>query len=273
MLGAIIGDIVGSRFEFIEDFPRDKNFAFFAYNSRPTDDSFMTLAVADALLNCHGDYENLGAEAVKSMVKVAEAHPDTGWGLHFYNWLFKDKKHEPYNSYGNGAGMRVSPVAWIANDEEVLKTLSKSVTEVSHNHPEGVQGAEAVALATFLARKGASKETIRARLTKYYPKLKSPEFTVNNLRYSYGYDLSGEWITCRGSVPQAVEAFLESENFEDAIRNAVCIGGDSDTIGAMTGAIAEAYYGVPDELKTVALSMLTPDLRAIYDRFYEFLHK
>lgn len=267
MIGAIIGDIVGSRFEFIEDDNRDKNFAFFAVGCRPTDDSFMTLAVAKALFIARGDKERLKEIVVSCMKDVAHAHPHTGWGGKFYYWLFKDPYSRPYGSFGNGAGMRISPVGWVADSEDEVKELSKIVTEVSHDHPEGLKGAEAVAMAVFLARTGKSKEQIRAKMQEYYPQLKDENFTIKNIYGHYGYDGLGYWVTCQGSVPQALAAFLDSESFEDAVRNAVWIGGDSDTIGAMAGSIAEAYYGVTPELEEKALSYLTDDLKGLYYAF------
>lgn len=267
MLGAIIGDIVGSRFEFVENDERDKNFTLFTPACRATDDSFMTLAVAKALFLAKGDREKLKSIVVDCMKSVAHAHPNTGWGGRFHQWLFVDRVSRPYNSYGNGSAMRISPVGWVAESEEDVKELSRIVTAVSHNHPEGLKGAEAIAMGVYLARTGKSKEEIRSRLQEYYPVLGDETFTIRNLYGNYGYDENGDWVTCQGSVPQAIVAFLDSVSFEDAIRNAVWIGGDSDTIGAMAGAIAEAYYGVPFELEDVALSYLSEDLKGLYFAF------
>ena len=267
MLGAIIGDIVGSRFEFDEDNRRPKDFELFTKTCRATDDSFMTLAVAKALLLSKGDKERLKEVVVPCMRNLAHEHPNTGWGGGFYKWLFVDANPKPYNSCGNGAGMRISPVGWVADSEEEVKELSRIVTEVSHNHPEGLKGAEAVAMAVYLARTGKPKEEIRARMQEYYPQLKDESFTIANIYGHYGYDDWGNWVTCQGSIPQALVAFLDSNDFEDAIRNAVCIGGDSDTIGAMAGSIAEAYYGVPAELEEKALSYLPDDLKGLYYAF------
>ena len=163
--------------------------------------------------------------------------------------------------------MRISPVGWVAESEEQVKLLSKIVTEVSHNHPEGLKGAEAVAMAVYLARVGKSKEYIRQRMQEYYPQLKDKDFTIKNIYGRYGYDEEGNWVTCQGSIPQAIVAFLDSESFEDAIRNAVYIGGDSDTIGAMAGGIAEAYYGISADLEEKALSYLSDDLKGLYYAF------
>ena len=267
MIGAIIGDIVGSRFEFIEDDNRGKNFAFFTGECRATDDTFMTVAIAQALFLCKGDYTTLADKTINCMRNVAKAHPNTGWGEKFYHWLFDGNSSSPINSYGNGAGMRISPVGWVANSEDELKRLSSIVTGVTHNHPEGIKGAEAIALCVYLARIGADKQIIKKRAAEYYPELNDKSFNISNLQTSYGYDMLGNWVTCQGSVPHAILAFLESDGFEDAVRNAVSIGGDSDTIGAMAGSIAEAFYGVPAELEEKALSYLSDDLKGIYYAF------
>ena len=180
MLGAIIGDIVGSRFEFIDDFMRPKNFALFTSSCHPTDDSLMTLAVAEALLLSKGDHERLKKQVIASMKKVANKHPNVGWGERFHRWLFEESNPQPYNSYGNGAGMRISPVGWVANSEDEVRILSQIVTEVSHNHPEGIKGAEAIAMAVYLARIGKSKNEIRGRMQEYYPELNDKDFTIKN---------------------------------------------------------------------------------------------
>lgn len=265
MIGAIIGDIVGSRFEFVEDGNRGKDFDLFASGCRFTDDSLMTLAVAKALLLSKGNYDNLGGLTVRTMKDIAKPYPRIGWGAMFYKWLFE--RSVPYNSYGNGAGMRISPVGWVAETEEEVKMLSKKVTEISHNHPDGIKGAEAIAMAVYLARIGNDKAYIRERMSEYYPKLKDKYFAIKWLMGNYGYDDWGAWVTCEGSIPHAIVAFLDGENFEDVIRNAVGIGGDSDTIGAMAGSIAEAYYGVSIELEEKALSYLPKDLQGLCHAF------
>jgi len=267
MIGAVIGDIVGSRFEFIESDGRGKNFALFTRGCRPTDDTFMTVAVAQALILCKGDYSSLADKTINCMRSVAKAHPNTGWGEKFYHWLFDGNSSAPINSYGNGAGMRISPVGWVASTEKELKELAATVTGTTHNHPEGMKGGEAVALAVYLARTGADKATIRRRSAEYYPILNDKSFTIASLQADYGYDDLGNWVTCQGSVPHAILAFLEANGFEDAVRNAVSIGGDSDTIGAMAGGIAEAFYGVPAELEEKALSYLSDDLKGVYYAF------
>ena len=165
MIGAIIGDIVGSRFEFVEDGNRGKDFALFASGCRFTDDSLMTLAVARALLLSKGNYDNLGELTIRTMKDIAKPYPRIGWGGMFYKWLFE--RSVPYNSYGNGAGMRISPVGWVAESDEEVKILSKKITEISHNHPDGIKGAEAIAMAVYLARIGKDKSYIRERMSEY----------------------------------------------------------------------------------------------------------
>ena len=201
------------------------------------------------------------------MQELGRAYSNVGYGYNFYHKWLMSSNPKPYNSYGNGSAMRVSPVAWVADSEEQLKELSLMVTDVTHNHPEGVKGAEAIAMGIYLARQGKNKQEIREKLSVYYPILKDKFFTIKSLRGNYGYDFAGGWVTCQGSVPQAIIAFLESENFEDAIRNAVCIGGDSDTIGAMAGSIAEAYYGVSYDMEDRALEYLPEDLKSLYHAF------
>lgn len=256
MLGAIIGDIAGSRFEWNNH--KSKEFELFTEKCFPTDDSIMTVAVAQALLDCGGDYTHLGEKAVYWMQKIGRQYPDCGYGGRFIEWLFSGDPR-PYGSYGNGAAMRVSPCGFIANSLEQAKALSRAVTAVTHDHPEGLKGAEATAAAIWLARQGRSLEEIRAHIqNNYYPL----GFTLDAIRPGYTFD-----VTCQGSVPQAIEAFLESTGFEDAIRNAVSIGGDSDTIAAITGGIAQAYYGIPKEIAEKALTYLDPPLRDVVDRF------
>lgn len=264
MLGAIIGDIVGSRFQFM-DF-KSKEFEFFVPHCTPTDDSFMTLAVAKSLLLTKDwtDLDDLKQRTVLVMKEIAHAHPNTGWGEKFYRWLFV--RSYPYGSFGNGAGMRVSPVGWVAESEEEVKRLSKAVTEISHDHPEGLRGAECVAMAVYLARTGVDKAEIKRRLIEdYYPEL--ADMTLDKIRPYYCIDDGGSWVTCRGSIPQAMTAFFEGENFEDCIRGAISIGGDSDTIACMTGAVAESYYGVSYAMEDRALAYLSDDLKNIYYAF------
>ena len=230
MLGALIGDIAGSKFEWNNI--KSKDFELLTYRCHPTDDSNMTLAVAKAILDSKGQWDLLSENAVQAMQQIGREYP-YGFGHMFNQWVHADDPH-PYNSWGNGAAMRVSPCAWAASSMEEAMLLSDAVTQVTHNHPEGMKGARAITAAIFLARQGKSILEIRDYIHQHYYPL---DFTLDQIRTTYEFDVS-----CQGSVPQAIEAFLESTSFEDAIRNAVSIGGDSDTIAAMAGSIAEAFY-------------------------------
>jgi len=256
MLGAIIGDIVGSRFEWNNN--RSKKFDFLTYKCSVTDDSIMTLAIAKALLESKSDYSDLSENAVKFMQGIGRHYPNCGYGGRFREWIHSDNP-KPYGSYGNGSAMRVSACGFVANSLQEVKQLSKAVTEVTHNHPEGLKGAEATSVAIFLARSGKNLLDIRDYITKnYYPL----NFTLDRIRESYEFNES-----CQDTVPQALEAFFESKNFEDAIRNAISIGGDSDTLAAITGGIAEAYYGIPTEIRKHALTFLDERLLKLLVEF------
>ena len=256
MLGAIIGDIVGSRFEWNNI--KTKEFEFLTYRCFPTDDSIMSLAVAQAILNCNGSYDSLSDEAIKSMHKVGRPYPDCGYGGSFRRWMYSDNP-KPYGSYGNGAAMRVSACGFVATSLEEAKDLSYKVTAVTHNHPEGIKGAEATAVAIYMSRQGKSIFEIRDYInSNYYPM----NFTLDGIRDDYQFN-----ETCQDTVPQALMAFFESESFEDAIRNAISIGGDSDTLAAITGGIAEAYYGIPESIRKHALTFLDQRLLSILNAF------
>ena len=249
MLGAIIGDIVGSRFEWNNH--KDKDFEFLTYKCFPTDDSVMSLAIAQAILVSKPDHSDLSKNAVECMQSVGRNYPNCGYGGGFYKWMFSDNP-QPYNSFGNGAAMRVSAAGFAAESLEEAKELSKLVTEVTHNHPEGIKGAEATAVAIFMAKSGSNMLEIRDYIDKnYYPM----DFTLDEIRDSYQFN-----ETCQDTVPQALQAFFESTDFEDAIRNAISIGGDSDTLAAICGGVAEAYYGIPTDIRKHALTFLDQKL-------------
>ncbi len=257
MLGAIFGDIVGSVYEFRNI--KTKEFPLFHIRNTYTDDSLMTLAVAQALMSFD---KNEGVESFRQtlidvMHTLGEAYPYVGFGAHFRHWL-KTKCREPYNSFGNGSAMRVSPVAWYAETLDEALLFAEASASITHSHPEGIKGAVATAGAIFLARKGAGKEEIANFLKDYY----DLSFTLDDVRPYYRFD-----VTCQGSVPHALQAFMESTSFEDAIRNAISIGGDSDTIAAITGSVAQAYYGMSKREQNQALSYLDQPLRAIAIRF------
>ena len=244
--GAIVGDVVGSRFEFNNN--KSKEFELFTLECDYTDDSVMTIAVAKSLMD-YGpvtDYEDYKKKLVEVMHEVGKRYPHCGYGGNFCGWIMKDLT-EPYNSYGNGSAMRVSPVGWVAGTLSEAEELARATAEVTHNHPEGIKGAQVVAGAIYLARTGATKEDIRHYAETYY-KL---GFTLDEIRPTYDFI-----EICQESVPQAIEAFLEADGFEDTIRNAISIGGDSDTIAAIACSIAEAYYGVDEEIADTALSFL-----------------
>ena len=251
---------MGSAYEFNNT--RDTGFDLFPEGASYTDDSVMTLAVAQAILDCAGDWTELGKKAVTSMQRLGRLYPEAGYGGRFAVWLQRDDP-QPYHSYGNGAAMRVSPCGFAASSLEEAVLLADRVTEVTHNHPEGMKAARAVASAIYLARTGHSPAEIRAFIeTQYY----AIDFTLDSIRPGYGFDVS-----CQGSVPQAFQSLFESTGFEDAVRNAVSLGGDSDTIGAITGGMAQAVYGVPADLRDQALAFLdrtqTDILLGFEDRF------
>ena len=260
MIGAIIGDIAGSRFAFNNY--RHKDFGLFTPECMVTDDSIMTLAIGKAIMESRPDWSDLGKNAVRCMQQVGRPYPGCGYGGRFMTWMYSDDP-QPYNSFGNGAAMRVSACGLAARTVEEAKLLSKLVTEVTHNHPEGLKGAEATAVAVFMAKNGADMEAIREVIDReYYPM----DFTLNEIRPTYWFN-----ETCQHTVPQALEAFFESADFEDAIRNAVSVGGDSDTLAAITGAVAAAYWGVPEELTQQALGFMDDKQKEIYHDFCRWL--
>ena len=256
MYGAILGDIVGSPFEFDCNNYKAKDFPLFSCRSEFTDDTVMTLAVAAALLKTRGQEDAaIKAALVREMQRLGRAYPDKGYGARFVGWLYEENP-QPYHSFGNGSAMRVSPAAWLAGNMEQALRLARLTAEVTHDHPEGIRGAQATAAAIFLARTGSSKAEIRDYVT-----------------CEFGYDLSRTCDeirpvyhhveSCQETVPQAITAFLESTDFEDALRTAVSLGGDSDTLAAITGSIAEAFYAVPEELKAECRQRLTAELESI----------
>ena len=237
MYGAIIGDIAGSRFEFNNI--KTKDFELFHKNCRFTDDTVMTVAVAKALSESKkNNYEDLEKQLDYWMHEIGKKYPGCGFGGMFYRWIMKDM-HQPYNSFGNGSAMRTSMCGLIADSLQEALDLAKRCAAVTHNHEEGIKAAQAVTACIYLARQKKSKEEIRDYIKNNYYRL---NFTLDDIRPTYKFD-----VTCSGSVPEAIQAFVESDSFIDAIRNAVSIGGDSDTIAAITGSIAEAYYGIDSE--------------------------
>ena len=246
MIGAIVGDIVGSKYEWV--YFKSKDFELLDPEKCSfTDDSVMTIAVAAAL----ADWK------LKSGDLFGRRFPYAGYGGRFDEWLNAENP-QPYNSWGNGAAMRVSACGWAANSVEEAITLSNVVTAVTHNHPEGLKGDAATASGVYLARTGTPKDEIRRHVEENYYKM---DFSLDEIRPTYDFDVS-----CQGSVPQALESFFEAVSFEDAIRNAVSIGGDSDTIAAITGAVAGAYYGVPDDIRHMVMYYLDTFLEKAFIR-------
>lgn len=263
MLGAIIGDIVGSVYEFRSD--KTKRFPLFSRGCAPTDDSLMTMAVGIACVSANTDNEEEFKRTLCEMMReIGRQYPDVGYGGDFYDWLMSDDAG-PYGSYGNGSAMRVSPTAYAARSLEDAERLARWSAEVTHNHPEGIRGAEAVAAAVFLAREGRSRDEIREYISRKYYDL---DFTLDEIRPAYGFDVS-----CEGSVPQAIECFLEARDFEDALRNAVSLGGDGDTIAAIAGAIAEAYFGIPDDIAKKAFEFMDETEQEYYGEYADELYR
>ena len=261
MYGAILGDIIGSPFEFDRG-NKTKEFPLFSKKSKFTDDSVMTIAVAEALMDAgkSADEETACNCLIKSMKKWGQKYPNAGYGARFYHWVLSDDP-KPYGSYGNGSAMRVSAAGWLYDTLERTLEVAEWTAKVTHNHPEGIKGAKATAGIMFMARTGASKEDIRKFAVEEIGYDLSR--TCDEIRPGYHHDES-----CQKTVPEAITAFLESESFEDAIRTAVSLGGDTDTLACICGAMAEAYYGVPEELKTECENRVRKDMTVVLKRFY-----
>ena len=263
MLGAITGDTIGSRFEFAGT--KRTDFDLFGPGCRYTDDSVMTMAVAEWLMD---DPTHSHEVLEKKMVKFGELDQGAGYGGMFSEWLFypetlsRDGKRKPYNSFGNGSAMRVSAVGWMFDTLEETERVAEISASITHNHPEGIMGAQATAAAIFMARNGASKDEIRRYIaTKYKYNLNR---TCDQIRPRYGFE-----VTCQKSVPEAVIAFLDSNDYESTVRLAVSLGGDSDTQACIAGGIAEAFYGMPDEIIKDMANHLPPDYKANIIRLAE----
>lgn len=250
MLGAIAGDIIGSNYE--SHAIKTTIFKLYSPQAYFTDDSVLTIAVADAILT--------GADYGAAIQDFARRHPHAGYGSFFRSWMFSSDP-QPYKSFGNGSAMRVAPVGWAFNSPDAVLREAEHSAAVTHNHPEGIKGAQAVALAVYLARTGAEKHSIQTEITNRFGyELTRP---LADIRPGYSFD-----VTCQGSVPQALRSFLESEDVESAIRNAVSLGGDADTQACMAGAVAEAFYGgLPAEMISFVQSKLPQDLWAVVVRF------
>ncbi len=250
MFGAIAGDIIGSVYE--RNPVKVTNFPLFDEGSRYTDDSVLTIAVADCIMN--------NKEYGKTIQDYARKYPGAGYGGNFFQWIFSDKR-KPYNSWGNGSAMRVSPVGFAFNTQQKVMEEAKKSAEVTHNHPEGIKGAQATAMCVHLALAGKSKEEIKAFIEKtfHYDLSRS----IAEIKPYYNFDVS-----CQGSVPEAIIAFLESENFESAVRMAISLGGDSDTQACITGAIAHAFYKkIPSNIMQKIQEILPRELYQVSEKF------
>ena len=262
MLGAIIGDIVGSIYEFDRS-PKIKNFGpLFTELNSYTDDSIMTLAVCEALLHVEEEAsdEVYEEEIIRSMKKWGMRYPYVGYGSRFGRWLIEDT-NEPYGSYGNGSAMRVSSVGWLYDTLEKTKHVAKLTAQVTHNHPEGIKGAQACACAIFLARSKASKEEIKQYIEQEFGY--DLNRTCDEIRPTYHHVES-----CQETVPEAIIAFLEGHDFEDVIRNAISLGGDADTLTCIAGSIAEAMYGINDDIIDEVEDYLEDDMFPVLEAFY-----
>ncbi|MBR0036265.1 MAG: ADP-ribosylglycohydrolase family protein [Bacteroidales bacterium] len=258
MLGALVGDIIGSVYEFRNT--KRTDFDLFTPWSTFTDDSVMTLAVAKWLVE---DENHTEQHLIKCMQELGQLYPNAGYGGRFYWWLVQEDPR-PYNSWGNGAGMRVSPVGLYAKTLDEALLLAGVTASVSHNHPEGIKGAQAIAACVFLCKEGRSKQEIKEFVESRFGY--DLHRTIDEIRPGYSFDVS-----CQGSVPEAIIAFLEGNSFEEVVRLAVSIGGDSDTIGCMAGAIASCMYPIPEEIVGKCNAILPNDLREIKDNFLAFL--
>ena len=262
MLGAIFGDIVGSVYEADPDL--DYNFPLLKEDSRPTDDSIMTIAVAKALMDTFGKSDDEIREAVvKNMQKFGRMYINAGYGRLFIEWL-KSEDPKPYNSFGNGSGMRVSAAGWLYDTLEETLRIAKLTAEVTHNHPEGIKGAQAVAAAVFMARTGHDKEEIKEYIEETFQYDLSR--TLAEIKPVYRF-----YGSCQESVPESIRSFYEAECYEDAVRNAVYLRGDTDTMACMAGAIAEVYFGMPEVFKEEAMLRLDEPLREVVWEFLEFI--
>ena len=250
MIGAIAGDIIGSVYEHRSI--KTKDFPLFHGRCTFTDDTVLTVAVAEAILS--------GTPYVDSIRRIGRRYPYAGYGGSFIRWLHSDD-FQPYNSWGNGSAMRVSPVGFAFSAENNVFRQARMTAEITHNHPEGIKGAQATALTIYLARTGNDKEAIRARIKDLFGY--DLDRTVDDIRPFYSFNIS-----CQGTVPEAIVAFLDSNSYEDAVRNAISLGGDSDTLACITGGVAEAFYGtVPTEIRDKVEKLLPPDLWEVTNAF------
>ena len=263
MYGAILGDIIGSRFEFDRG-GKTKDFELLTTEDKYTDDSVMTVAVAEGLLNAgkNASVEEIEDSCIESMKKWGKRYPNAGYGQRFWVWLFSKKEEGPYGSYGNGSAMRVSAAGWLYDSIERTREVAKATAKVTHNHPEGIKGAECTAAVIFLARTGSSKEEME-------------EYVIREFGYNFTETLDEmrarhEHVeSCQDSLPKALRSFFDGNSYEDVVRNAVSLGGDTDTLAAIAGAMAEAFYDMPVMLRAETLGRIEEDMRDVVMRYDE----
>ncbi|MCR5684526.1 MAG: ADP-ribosylglycohydrolase family protein [Lachnospiraceae bacterium] len=260
MYGALLGDMIGSPYEFDRG-DKTKDFELINNDVEYTDDSVMTIAVAQALMSCDRDAgeEEITTAVVRSMQNWGKRYPYVGYGGRFAEWL-RSRDPQPYNSWGNGSAMRVSSVGWLFDTIERTREVARWTAEVTHNHPEGIKGAEATASAIFMARTGSTKQEIKVYIIKEFGYDLSR--TCDEIRPHYHMDAS-----CQGSVPEAIISFLEGNSLEDVIRNAISLGGDTDTLACIAGSIAEAFFGVPVEMKEECIARIEYDMQRVLKEF------
>lgn len=261
MYGAIIGDVIGSRFEFDRG-PWTKEFELFTSGCKFTDDSVMTTAIAEALINAGTDAEEstIKKELIRTMKDWGNRYPSSGFGGNFYNWLFSNKDPKPYGSWGNGSAMRVSATGWLYDTLERTREVARYTAEVTHNHPEGIKGAECTAAVIYMSRNGSSKEEIAGYVTKEFGYDYSE--SLEEMRKRHRHDES-----CMDSLPKALRSFFDGESYEDVVRNAVSLGGDTDTIAAIAGSMAEAFYGIPVVIIAEASQFIPSDMMMVLNEF------
>lgn len=260
MLGAIFGDMIGAPYEFDRS-PKVKEFPLFGRGTQFTDDSVMTIAVADALINVKDGADDVEVKRalVDSMQKWGHRYPNAGYGCMFYEWL-RTRNPKPYGSFGNGSAMRVSAAGWLYDTLEETRRIARLTAEVTHTHPEGIKGAEAIASAIFMARMGRSKDEIKAFIVREFGY--DLTRTCDEIRPGY-YHIE----TCQKTVPEALTAFFEGEDFEDVVRTAVSLGGDCDTLTCIACSVAEAFYGVPEFMREECLKRLPEDMAGVIEEF------
>ena len=263
MLGAVLGDIIGSPYEFDWNNIKSTDFPLFCERSQFTDDTVMTLAVAEGLMNGFGDRLATEIEIVNSMQKYGKMYLNAGYGTRFLDWI-NSPEPKPYASFGNGSAMRVSAVAWMYDHLDQVEDYALISARVTHDHPEGIKGAQATAAAIFLARKGMGKSGIRGYIEQKYGY--DLHRALDEIRPGYHHVES-----CQETVPEALTAFLDGRSFEDTLRKAVSLGGDSDTLAAISGSVAEAFYGIPEDLLCQALALLDKPLLEIVERWQRWL--